>query len=80
MTVQLYKTKADAEKKCREMRKFFGSNKLKCKTIKIRFDKRDGPMFGMRGFTFTANEGKTYYILADTKTEAKSWGLYSKIL
>jgi len=78
MTVQLFKTKADAEKECSHIKRvFIGS---KCISIKIRFDERDGPQFGMRGFGFKARHGNTYYIIAETKKEAKSWKLYSKIL
>lgn len=74
----MFKTKADAEKECRHIKKVMPF--AKCKPIKICFDKRDGPMFGMRGFTFTAKNGKNYYIMAETKKEAKSWDLHSKIL
>ena len=78
MTVQLFKTKADAEKECGHISNvFLGS---KCIPIKIRFDESDGPQFGMRGFGFKARHGKTYYIIAETKKEAKSWNLNSKIL
>lgn len=78
MTIQLFKTKADAEKECRHIKKVMPF--AKCKPIKIRFDKRDGPMYGMRGFTFDAKEEKTYYIISETKKEAQSWDLDSKIL
>lgn len=78
ITVQLFKTKADAKEECSHIKRvIIGS---KCIPIKIRFDDSDGPQFGMRGFGFKARHGKTYYIIAETKKEAKSWKLHSKIL
>ena len=77
MTVRLFKTKADAEKECRRLKEVL--YRWKNKPIKIKFDKRDDSKFGMRGFGFTAKHGKNYYLIAESKKEAKSWGLYSKI-
>lgn len=77
MTIRLFKTKADAQKKCVQLRKVV--YRWRNIPVKIRFDKRDDSRFGMRGFGFTAKHGKNYYIIAESKKEARSWGLYSKI-
>lgn len=78
MTIELYETKNDAELKAIHLKTAMPWTKNI--PIKIRFDEKDHGHFGMRGFTFNAIHEKIYYILAESKDEAKSWGLHSKIL
>ena len=78
MTIELFKTKPEVEEELRYIKRILPW--CKDRIIKIKYNKYDGPQFGMRGFSFNAQHGKTYYIIAPSKTEVKSWGLYSKIL
>ena len=78
MTVQLFKSKKDAEDYCEELYRAIPWTRNQ--PIKIKFDERDASMFGMRGFTFDAVQDKNYYITAESKKEAKSWGLFSKVI
>ena len=78
MTIQLFKTKKDAEDECKYVKSIIHRSKVK--PIKIKFDKRDGGQFGMRAFDFEEKEGGIYYIIADSKAEVKSWKLNSEIL
>ena len=78
MTIALFKTKKSAEDECKYIKGICHSTRLK--PIKIKFDCRDRSDFGMRGANFDGKDGNAYYILADSKTEVKSWKLYSDVL
>lgn len=78
MTIQLFRTKKEAEKEVEEMKEIIF--KCRFKPIKIRFDQADRTKYGMRGFDFTAKHGNMYYLIAESKAEVKSWGLKSKVM
>ena len=68
MTIQLFKTKKEAQEECDRIKRIL--YKSRCRPIRIRFDERDYSKFGMRGLHFKGEHGKIYYIIADSKREA----------
>ena len=78
MTIQLFRTKKDAEDECKHIKRVIHSAKLK--PIRIRFNWKDRGRFGVRAFDFEEKDGNIYYIVADSKSEVLKWKLNSKVL
>lgn len=87
MTVELSRTLEDAKIRIRAILRAF---KLKRRrrgyfypvAVKLIFDPRDGPSVGMRGFSFKAEKGKTYYAIIDSPEDLPIFkrDIYSRIL